>query len=325
MREEIESFEVRLRLGLLRRLKLNDLPRWVHTVGIGGTLAVLLLFIGIFLAYKDVNVWGGWVEATELRSPQYAERIYESSVFRTRMNTWSNLAFVFFGFYAMALAIHDCRSRKALSRGYLASTPAQTALLGLAGIYLGLSSGLFHASLTRFGQQCDVGAMYATMIVLAAICLGSWAPRFPKAGANRGYPTWPLLAVICVAASAYFFIYKWSYSFGNVTQKLSWTLILFVVVSLIQRGKDLQIRWVVAALVLIITGGYIRQLDIEGRFSDPDAICQGHALWHVLSSLFYVCWYFYFRSEERAVSAPTPGTNPDSVRGMPFISEQPKS
>ncbi len=90
------SIEKRIELGMVERLKLDKLPRWVHGIGMGGTVLVLLLFIVVFSLYKDVPVWADWVPASEFTNPQYAERIYPNSIFRTRMNTWSNLVYVCF-------------------------------------------------------------------------------------------------------------------------------------------------------------------------------------------------------------------------------------
>ncbi len=299
MSEEIESIEKRLHLGVAERLKLNDLPRWVHGIGLGGTLIVLLIFIGVFMVFKDVAIWDGWLAASELENPIYNERIYPNSVFRTRMNTWSNLAFILFGFYAIALGINDWKQSRPLEQGYLAHVPFQSFLFGAAGIYLGLGSGFFHASLTRYGQQCDVGGMYANMICMAAIAIGSWMPRMEAPWTRRIFPTWPVIAVIVVYASIYFTYYKWDYSFGKVSMYLNGTLFLFVSASLIQPGKYLQVRWFVAALVSITLGSKIRDLDIEGSFSSPGSIFQGHALWHLVSCLFFVFMFLYFRSEER--------------------------
>lgn len=299
MSEEVEPIEQRLHLGMAERLKLNNLPRWVHGIGLGGTLIVLLIFIGVFMAFKDVAVWNIWLAAGEFENPQYSERIYPNSVFRTRMNTWSNLVYVLFGFYAIALGINDWKQRRPLEHGYLAHVPIQSFLFGVAGVYLGLGSGFFHASLTRYGQQCDVGGMYATMICMAAIAIGSWMPRMEEPWTRRIFPTWPVIAVIVVYASIYFSYYKWDYSFGKVSIYLSGTLFLFAGASMIQPGKYLQIRWFIAAFVSIALGSKIRDLDIQGRFTSPDSIFQGHALWHLISCLLYVFMFLYFRSEER--------------------------
>ncbi len=299
MSQEQVSVEKRLHVGMAERLKLNRLPLWVHGIGLGGTGLVFLLAVLAFAAFKDVPVWVDWVPASEFTAPKYAERIYPDSIFRTRMNTWSNLVYICFGFYAVALAIYDWKRKLPLQRGYLTFAPVQTFLFGLAGIYLGLGSGFFHASLTRYGQQCDVGGMYATMICLAAFAIGSWLPRMRVPRTRRPMPSWPVLAVMVVYGSAYFSYYKWDYSFSEISGYLTGILVLFAGVSLIQPGRYLQFRWFVAAVVAITLGSRIRDLDIAGKFSGPDAIFQGHALWHLVSCLFYVFLFAYFRSEER--------------------------
>ncbi|WP_154856392.1 ceramidase domain-containing protein [Cyclobacterium xiamenense] len=299
MSQEQVSVEKRLHVGMAERLKLNRLPLWVHGIGLGGTGLVFLLAVLAFAAFKDVPVWVDWVPASEFTAPKYAERIYPDSIFRTRMNTWSNLVYICFGFYAVALAIYDWKRKLPLQRGYLTFAPVQTFLFGLAGIYLGLGSGFFHASLTRYGQQCDVGGMYATMICLAAFAIGSWLPRMRVPRTRRPMPSWPVLAVMVVYGSAYFSYYKWDYSFSEISGYLTGILVLFAGVSLIQPGRYVQFRWFVAAVVAITLGSRIRDLDIAGKFSGPDAIFQGHALWHLVSCLFYVFLFAYFRSEER--------------------------
>lgn len=286
---------------LLVRLKLDSLPNRVHVLAWAGTALIAGMSLIIFLLYKDVNVWEGWESASEFLDPIYAETLYPNSVFRTRMNTWSNLAYVLLGFYLIALGLYDFREKKTLMRGYLAHTPALSLVFGLACIYLGLGSGFFHASLTRAGQQCDVGGMYATMFVLGALCIGSWLPHIPKRSESQAIATWPVIVVVAIAASIYFSVYKWSYSFTKITQPIQWLMLAFVLVSLIQRRKRLQVLWFVAAVVSIVLAGYIRQMDIDGQFSHPDAIWQGHAIWHVITALFYLFLYLYFRSEERGV------------------------
>lgn len=299
MAKVLEPIDKRLQLGLAKRLKLDNLPSWVHGIGLGGTGLVLFVFIGVFVAFKNVPVWADFIPADEFLNPEYGERIYPDSIFRTRVNTWSNLVYVCFGFYAIGLSIYDWKQKLPLERGYLTYAPVQTFLFGLTGIYLGLGSGFFHASLTRYGQQCDVGGMYATLICMAAIAIGSWLPRLQIAVNRQSFYSWPFLAIITILGSVYFSYYKWEYSFSQISNYLSGILILFAGVSLIQPGKYLQFRWFVAGLLAITLGSKIRDLDIAGQFSAPDSIFQGHAVWHLVSCLFYVFLLLYFRSEER--------------------------
>jgi len=295
----VPPIEKRLQMGMAERLKLDKLPRWVHGIGLGGTGLVLLIVSIVFAAFKDVPVWADWVPADEFIHPEYGEQIYPDSVFRTRINTWSNLVYVCFGFYAIGLAIYDWKRKLPLERGYLIFAPVLTCLFGLSGIYLGLGSGFFHASLTKYGQQFDVGGMYATMICLVGIAVGSWLPRLQFPRTRHIFPSWPVLAVIMVFGSVYFSYYKWEYSFSQISTYLSGTLFLFAGVSLIQPGKYLQLRWFVAGVLAITLGSKIRDLDISDQFTGPDSIFQGHAVWHLVSCLLYVFLFLYFRSEER--------------------------
>lgn len=300
MNKQADLIEQRLRLGVQARLKMDNLPRWVHGVGLGGTLAVFVFFIVVFMIFKDAAVWTDWVPAREFTDPEYGERIYPDSVFRTRMNTWSNLAYILVGFYVIALGINDWKKGLSIARGYTAQAPIQSFLFGVALIYLGLGSGFFHASLSRFGQQCDVGAMYAMALCMTAIPVGSWLPRAEIPGTQRTLPTLPLIAALVVFGSLYFTYYKWEYSFGDISGYLTGVLFIFAAASLFQPGKYLQIRWFITAFVLVILAANIRELDMEDNFTSPDSLFQGHAIWHLATSLYYFFIYLYFRSEERA-------------------------
>jgi hypothetical protein len=125
----------------------------VHGVGLGGTLAMLGFFIIVYLIFKDVEVWTDWRPAAEFINPEYGEHIYADSVFRTRMNTWSNLPYILLGFYTIALGVNDWKKGQSIKRGYLTHVPIQSVLFGVALIYSGLGSGFFHASLTLLWQK----------------------------------------------------------------------------------------------------------------------------------------------------------------------------
>ena len=99
-------------------LKINKCPWWVHGVALGTFTALTLILVIVFLVYRDVNVWEGWHASKDLMNPSYTEAIYEHSVFRTRANTWSNLAYVFVGLYAIAIALYDHRRTWTKESGY---------------------------------------------------------------------------------------------------------------------------------------------------------------------------------------------------------------
>jgi hypothetical protein len=276
---------------------LIGLPPWVHAFVWGGILALVLLLIGVSRYYQGRNIWSGWTESAELRHPAYAERVYVNDVFRTRSDTWSNLAYVLVGFYALALGWHDIRRQAPADAGYVIRTPAMSILFGLACCYLGFGSGLFHASLTRLGQQLDVAAMYSPLVVFIAINVGRWIPRLNTGGGRAGVPTWPILAGLILAASFLLYEYKWSMRSGVVLPTLILIVAVFVVLDRFQRRRRLSVPLMLLSLVALVAARICWVLDVAGKFSGPDTWLQGHAVWHLLTALSLASIYLYYRLE----------------------------
>ncbi len=289
------------------------LPTWIHGFAWGAILLVTLALVGLSRTGHDRNVWEGWRESRELWHPGYAERVYANEVFRTRANTWSNLAFVLVGLYSLALGWHDLRRPSPSGAGYLVRTPALSLTFGLACCYLGAGSGLFHASLTRFGQQLDVAAMYAPLLVLIAVNLGRWIPCLPLGSHRRSPPIWPVWIALVVVASALLFLYKWSMSSLNVLSTLIATIVVFAVLDRFRTSRKLDVNWLCWSGAALVAAVICRQLDIVGRFTGPDAWLQGHSLWHLLTSLSLGCMFFYYRSEVATSPVLTREKHPDSL------------
>jgi hypothetical protein len=79
----------------------------LHLYVWGALVAVILALIALNHTYAGRNIWESLTESSDLGRVTYAERIYRQNFFRTRANTWSNLAYVALGFYAFAWAAHD--------------------------------------------------------------------------------------------------------------------------------------------------------------------------------------------------------------------------
>jgi len=276
---------------------LAGLPLWVHTCAWGGILALVLLLIGASHSCDGRNVWRDWTEAKELRRSAYAERIYPEDLLRTRANSWSNLTYVLVGFYAIALGCHDLRRKHSAEDGYLIHTPPMSILFGVTCCSLGFGSGLFHASLTRWGQQLDVAAMYAPLVVLIAINLGRWIPVVKTPGLPKGFPTWPILTGLVLVTSFLLYQYKWSMSSGVVLPTLILTVGAFALLDRFRPRQKLVLRWLGLSTLALVAARICWQLDVAGKFSGPDAWLQGHAIWHLLTGLSLACMYLFYRSE----------------------------
>jgi predicted membrane channel-forming protein YqfA (hemolysin III family) len=286
--------------------RLTPVPPWVHAFAWGGVLALVLLFIGVSRHYQGRRVWSGWAESAELRRPAYAERVCVDDLFRTRSDTWSNLAYVLVGFYALALGWNDRRRKGPANAGYLIHTPTMSILFGLACCYLGFGSGLFHASLTRWGQQLDVAAMYAPLVVFIAINVGRWIPR-PKAGRlEGGFPTTLVLVGWVLATCFLLYRYKWSMRSGVVLPALILTVAVFAIMDRFQRRRRLFVPWLIVSTLALVAARICWEMDVAGKFSGPDTWFQGHAVWHLLTAISLATMYLYYRSET-ILDNPAPG------------------
>jgi hypothetical protein len=279
-----------------------QLPARFHVFVWSTLLMLTLCLLGISRNNPGRNVWAGWRESSELRRPAYAERVYVNEAIRTRANTWSNLAYVLVGLYAITIGWHDHRNPSPTKAGGLATHPSLSLTFGLACCYLGLGSGLFHASLTRLGQQLDVAAMYAPLLALIALNMGRWIPRLKLRQHPVDLPSWPMFVALVVTASVLLFLYKWSMSSVNVLGTLIATIGLLGLLDRFRTTSQLDARWLAWSSGALGGALLCRHLDIAGRFSGPDSWLQGHALWHILTSLSLGCMYLYNRSE---TSIPT--------------------
>ncbi len=272
--------------------------RSVH-VGVWVAFALLVVVLIGFSRFRDgSDIWAGWIPARGLLQPDYAERILQRAVFRTPANTWSNLAYVLVGFYAIALAWRDRRlGGEERAVAYLRSTPSLGFLFGVACCYLGLASGLYHASLTRLAQQLDVASMYAPLLASLALFVGRAVRNWRKRRGAPAFDVAPVLVLLVVAACWLLFIFKWSMSAKLVLQTL---IGLHAVAGLVEislgRGA-MPARWLGFSIVALLVAVVCRELDVARKFSRPDAWLQGHACWHVLTAVSLACVYLYHRNE----------------------------
>jgi len=268
-------------------------------VGVWVAFALLVLVLLGFSRLRDgSDIWAGWIPVRGLLQPDYAERILQRAVFRTPANTWSNLAYVLVGFYAIALAWRDRRlGGEERAVAYLRSTPSLGFLFGVACCYLGLASGLYHASLTRLAQQLDVASMYAPLLASLALFAGRAVRNWRKRRGAPAFDVAPVLVLLVVAACWLLFIFKWSMSAKLVLQTL---IGLHAVAGLVEislgRGA-MPARWLGFSIVALLVAVVCRELDVARKFSRPDAWLQGHACWHVLTAVSLACVYLYHRNE----------------------------
>jgi len=75
----------------------------------------------------------------------------------------------------------------------------------------------------------------------------------------------------------------------------------------------MDVRWLAGGCSTLAAAVICRQLDTAGRFTGADAWLQGHALWHILTSLSLGCMYFYYRSEAATPCLARPDRRDNSL------------
>lgn len=273
-------------------------PALPHLRAVGAWTVVVVALTLLYARFADVDVWAGFTASGELHKARYSEAIYLQSIFRTRANTWSNLAFVLVGFYALAAAFLDLR------RKWTATPPALTLLFGVACCYLGVGSGIFHASLTRWGQQLDVASMYPPMLALMAMLARRnlvAALRISKLSAD--VLTGCFIAIVLLAA-VLLYVYKWSMSSAVVLPLHVLALTALCCIDRVFWRPAAALSRAIGAFVALLAGVLCRQLDVAGRFSGPDAWYQGHAFWHVFCALALALAWRYVRDGDRSLISP---------------------
>lgn len=265
--------------------------------GLGSFVVIVILVALLYLRYADVDVWKSLQASRELGAIHYSETVHVESIFRTRANTWSNLAFVLVGCFAIVAAWLDRRTAPGwLSSLTVTSPPALTLLFGIACCYLGVGSGIFHASLTRWGQQLDVASMYPPMLALLAMVLHrNLAGPLTKGGPGRSVLVSMVLIFLVLLAAVLLYRYKWSMSSGTVLPLHVLALATGYTLDALRFRRLGRLRWLALSFLALFLGVVCRQLDVAGRFSGPDAWYQGHALWHVWCALSLGLGWVYLR------------------------------
>ena len=90
---------------------------------------------------------------------------------------------------------------------------------------------------------------------------------------------------------------------GVVLPSLILTVAVFAVLDRFQPRHKLFFPLMLLSAVMLVAARFCWQLDVAGKFSGPEALLQGHAVWHLLTALSLASMFFYYRSEAVTDSA----------------------
>lgn len=192
---------------------------------------------------------------------------------RQPANAWSSLAFVVVALWVLF------RPRGALPKRL------QLAYAGCL-VALGVSSFVFHATLSFAGQWSDVTSMYAFASLLLAVQL----PLAGLVNARRG----PLIFVVPTLSSAVLA------ALVPASRRVLFDVLLglaLLTLALVARGKWRRVPRgsLRLALGLLLVAASVWILDLRHVWCEPASLLQGHALWHVLTAAAAGCTFSYYR------------------------------
>ncbi len=178
----------------------------------------------------------------------------------------SSLVFVALGMWAL------------LQRGPLGTRERRLVTLGGATmILIGVSSFVYHATLTFVGQWLDVFTMYlfGLLLVLGAL----W--RSGRLGGRASVALFVGLAIVLGVAQ---------YFYPDARRILFAAVVLpGIVLELMPRTtghalRSPRMRWVIVSVATMVVAYTIWVLD-QTPLCDPTSWLQGHAVWHALSAV----------------------------------------
>jgi hypothetical protein len=265
---------------------------------IPATIVLFLFFIIPIVIlnylYSSNGIWDGLTLGVAGTFEEFCERNRMDAFLRERMNSWSNLAFVWFGLIVLFTGLRSTSAEK--SKNVIDKYPILSVFTGISFLYLGIGSFLYHAALTRFTQLLDVAGTYAA--VASVICLGFVTLIYPKvqASAEKTKNLVAFMLILTFIADVLLFRFKWQISSSIVLPMM--IVILIGIVTSITLFSKMQgnLAFAMSGIISVATAFLVWYLDVKKIFCNPDSLLQGHALWHVLTGLSLFLMYNYFRS-----------------------------
>ncbi|MFN8347949.1 MAG: ceramidase domain-containing protein [Spirosomataceae bacterium] len=241
-------------------------------------------------AFLNGDVWAGMTVSKSALTAEYCEFNNVARFFHQRMNTYSNLAYFFFGLVILQVGLADRKNQDTQSKNRLEAFPLLSILLGICFIYLCFGSAFFHASLTYAGQRVDMNGTYALTLVLVSIALYHvfYTVRFTST-------TERILVAFLAILVVLFLKIALLIPSGKLLPSLILTLLLLTAINYVQFRKERSGILAILSFILIVVAIVVRTMDVQKMGCNPYSCYQGHALWHLLTALSSVCTYAFFR------------------------------
>lgn len=237
-------------------------------------------------SFLPPTLWEGMQVSKSALTVEYCEFNNPVQFFHQSINTYSNLAYFFFGAIILFIGLGDGRKNDS----FLARFPALTILTGACMIYLSLGSAFFHASLTWIGQRVDMNGTYGISILLSSI---GFVHAFNGTFENPKFQKWLIWSLIVFILS--FYEIALHVSSGVIVPLLVLCSLLLMLLEYFKNRSRKSIFLIALSLILIFAALKIRTMDVQKINCDPYSFFQGHSLWHLLTALSSFLTYCFYR------------------------------
>src|SRR6267378_1857662 len=251
-----------------------------------------------------------WSDVSKDRVAWYhqeeCEKVDTSSFYLQFLNFWSNFAYLAAGLLVVWL-----------------STSGVGRAIGIVLIVLAVGSGWFHGTLTEFGQTFDMVGVYCALTAMIAFGFIELIPL-----EQDGLAAWLLFAGASIlGVVAGILRAKVRFFDSDYFTPLLVGLLVFYMVMVYLRYKEAKdsLLWPTVAfagsgllaLIFKFTDGDKNLLAPHGGVFakctyDPTSPIQGHALWHVLFAVMFVCIFEFIRSMQSRSESVWPWRLSDS-------------
>jgi Ceramidase len=250
---------------------------------------MILIWAGLN-ALLNGSVWEGMTISKSALTVEYCEFNNVEKLFHQSMNTYSNLAYFFFGVLILQIAMFDAKNKAKTTQNRLEIFPGLSALMGICFIYLSFGSAFFHASLTYLGQRVDMNGTYSISIALLGIGFYRVFHKTEFSAIAKKLWIGSLLFIIIAFLPISLMI-----SSGKLLPAMILLLMILIAIHFLQFRKEKSFILAVLGLILMIIAVKIRTLDVQKIDCDPHSFYQGHSVWHLLTALSSFCSYAFFR------------------------------
>ena len=203
---------------------------------------------------------------------EFCERLLNGWV-RQPANTWSNIGFVIVGLLIW--------SKSPANKPWLR-------IFAVGSFLIGLTSAVFHLSMTFAAQFFDVASMFMTAGMLVVLNM----MRLKLVS-----PTHIYRALIIMQATAMLLMFIFKGGVGETIFGFQVAFIVFSEIALIRRDQVTirAYRWWIASAASFGSATLVWIMDIRKFWCDPDNHWfNGHATWHLLNALVVWCLYRFY-------------------------------